>query len=1244
MKLSTGFKIRILLLIVGICCVVTAISFKRTVTSADLLEHEAQELQENLYAKERVVDAFLSDQRQLEKAKQFHLNPVYARAFINTYRKTNLNLFVYENNRLKFWSTFKVILPKDISAIREGSSFLSFNGKYEVVKKTSGDFTFLFLIGIQNQYPRKNQYLIDEIPKDLSPSGSLTLASIADKEVQNIYNIDNNYLFQVKLVPNYSRNFYTDVELWFWIAGSLLICIFVNFICSRLARNGYPLLATLLIGLFFLVARITDLQYGWLDLQFTMGLFDPRIYAESFFMPSLGDFLLNTFALTWVVIFIYRQKNLYSVPASLQKSKTAAVLLHMLALFVLGVIAMLLDEVFFGLIYNSKINFDITIIINLGWLSWISIFILCLAWLNIYLLTVVFMVYTRKLNFSNRERFFVFIGMLLAFAIFKLLTEFTAFFLVYALFIFIVGYNTYVQQRKFSIGLFAAMFFCLAFNTSIKYIKFNDIKERSRRETLAEKLQNNDEPSTNYSLEALETSIQNDGFILQNFLQPALYKQGILQNYINKMYLDGYLSKYEYHIYQYSADNASFKNDEPVALSRFQRLVQSGSVKIADAHYFYKINDTFGYQHYFGIIPVMHRNEIIGKLVIELRSKNLHKDHQFPELLIDGKISIDNEYKNYSLAFYSNGKLLNQSGQYTYPLINTVFHGEKNKLVFMNDPNPDLDFNHLIFQPSGSRLIIMSKERVPYISRLAALSFFFLVFIVFSTLLYIFIWLIKNLEDERIGWFTINRTLMINANKILYKTRIQASIIISVVITLVIVGWITFYYIRDEYRQQQKELIREKIGKVKQGYERQLAKTGKVETDEQAKAEFNDFADFNNTYLNLFSIDGDLLLTTLPSLYEYGIISKKMGPTAFISLSKEQRSEYVNPEEKIGYFTYAAAYVPIVNEENVTVAYIGLPYYSNEADYNDKISIFITTLINIYALVFVLIGVLAVFLANQITGPLTFIQENISRTKIGQRNEPIVWRRHDEIGSLIREYNNMIAALEESAKKLAKSERESAWREMAKQVAHEIKNPLTPLKLGVQLLEKSWREHDPNFAQKFERFSKSFIEQIESLSRIASEFSNFAKMPDTKLEKIALLPVVSYAKDVFTNSENVDISIANHMDRNVMIFGDKDQLQRVFNNLLKNAIEAVDGDHRGMIRINLKNDETSVFIEVTDNGSGIPEEAHDQIFVPNFTTKSSGTGLGLAFVKQAVENAGGAVGFKSIAGEGTTFYLRFPLS
>ncbi len=224
------------------------------------------------------------------------------------------------------------------------------------------------------------------------------------------------------------------------------------------------------------------------------------------------------------------------------------------------------------------------------------------------------------------------------------------------------------------------------------------------------------------------------------------------------------------------------------------------------------------------------------------------------------------------------------------------------------------------------------------------------------------------------------------------------------------------------------------------------------------------------------------------------------------------------------------------------------------------------------------------------------------------------------------------------------AEHEIDWRAMAKQIAHEIKNPLTPLKLGVQLLEKSWRDKDPNFSKKFEKFSQSFIEQIESLSLIASEFSNFAKMPDITFEDVNLKEVIRGAIDIYEKLPELSITFKDKTEVPVYIKANTEQLLRIFNSLIKNAIEAIPDYRKGIIEIILERADERAKIQIKDNGNGIHPDLHGIIFRPNFTTKSSGTGLGLAFVKQAVENMMGKVDFETQQNTGTTFYISIPIA
>lgn len=1247
--MSIGGKIRFLLLILGICCIVTAWSLDKSITKADLLHHEANALQESLATKEKMVHDFLSNANRLKEAETYHKNSEKALTFIDTYRGQGINILVYKGDLIQFWSSSKIF--PTINRIKEGTSFTHFpNGWYELIRKTNNGLTFLFIITIKNQFSIENQFLKNQIAPELFPRNSLDLATFSDKETVDIFSINNEYLFPVKLNQSYKGNMYTHIELWLWLIGLFSICLFVNAYCSLLANKGMPSSGLLILSIFFIGLRLSDLQYSWFSNQFDLEIFDPSIYAQSDLLPSLGDFLLNVIAITWICLFAYSYRNKYVLPGWVSKPKIVGIAIHLLALLALSAIAFIMEDVFFGLIDNSKINFEINNIVNMDLISWVCIFILCLVWLNLFLVINVFIELSKQLNVSNKERLVLFVAMLLAYFTYRLINSFTVFFLVYALIIFILGWNNYIQRGRFSIAAFAGLFFCMAFLSSIKYNKFNDIKERETRKHIAEKLLLTDDPKVINFIASFENTISGDSLIIEYFKKPSQEQSFQIHNYITKKYLDGYLARFDYKIYEYNKQDSALKHESTTPLSRYKSLVQSGAVKTPDANYFYRINDTFGFQNYFGIIPVFDSGNILGSMVIELKSQPYDYNNYFPELLIDGKLKSEEDFSNYSIAFYKDNKLFSQSGKFTYEMVNKKFIGVKDKFEFKNDevfdfnhPNKTLDYNHLIFRPDQSKLIVVSKEKVSYIVRLATLSFFFLVFITFSIVLYCLIWLFKNLNNRERGWFNMNRYLLINANKILYKTRIQVSIVLAVVATLLIVGWTTFYFIKNEYLDQQEDVVREKVRKVQLAYEKTIVNARLPNNDERAKYEFNQFADVNAAFLNLFDINGNLYLTTLPKMYDYGIIGSKISAKAYIYLSMMQSSEFLNTSEKIGSFNYAAGYAPIRNTQNKTIGYIGLPYYTNDADYQAKMGLFINTLINIYALVFVLIGVLAVFLANQITSPLTFIQERIKQTKLGQRNQPIVWNRQDEIGLMIKEYNKMLSELEMSAIKLARSERESAWREMAKQVAHEIKNPLTPLKLGVQLLEKSWKEKDPNFETKFAKFNHSFIEQIDSLAAIASEFSNFAKMPETKLENLDLPEVIEQAIGVFNTADHIEITLINSAKIDLMVLGDRDQLLRMFNNLLKNAIEATESKEQGVVAVKISNDVKFVFVEVEDNGKGIDEHLRSKIFAPNFTTKSSGTGLGLAFVKQAVENAGGTIDFKSTAGSGTIFYISFPL-
>jgi nitrogen fixation/metabolism regulation signal transduction histidine kinase len=270
------------------------------------------------------------------------------------------------------------------------------------------------------------------------------------------------------------------------------------------------------------------------------------------------------------------------------------------------------------------------------------------------------------------------------------------------------------------------------------------------------------------------------------------------------------------------------------------------------------------------------------------------------------------------------------------------------------------------------------------------------------------------------------------------------------------------------------------------------------------------------------------------------------------------------------------------------------------------------------------------------------LQQKLANISLGKKNETIEWNNNDEIGNLIIEYNRMILELGESAERLAKSERESAWREMAKQVAHEIKNPLTPLRLNAQLIQRAYEEQSPQFDEKFKKFTSMLIEQVDTLAQIANEFSNFAVMPKPKLAQVKLSEVIQNAVTLFRTTTSSDI-VFNQTTINDTIEADKEQLLRVFNNLIKNALQAISDEKIGLVKINLFQENNTIIVQIIDNGIGMNDEQKKMIFVPNFTTKTGGMGLGLAMVKSILESIHANITFSSIENEGTTFEMRFPI-
>jgi nitrogen fixation/metabolism regulation signal transduction histidine kinase len=404
------------------------------------------------------------------------------------------------------------------------------------------------------------------------------------------------------------------------------------------------------------------------------------------------------------------------------------------------------------------------------------------------------------------------------------------------------------------------------------------------------------------------------------------------------------------------------------------------------------------------------------------------------------------------------------------------------------------------------------------------------------------------------------------------------------------------------------------------------------------KDKIHELADIHNVEINIYSLEGKLVKSSKASFS----VDKVAPPIPNYVLKLVQSSvdkRYVDIKSING-VKNRSSFSQIKDEKFKPLGILNIPYVEDDGFYESELRQFLIRLSQVYSFMLIVAFALAYFLASYITKPLKTISDKINETSLNQKNEKIVIEANSrEINSLINAYNQMVDKLEESASKLAQSEREQAWREMAKQVAHEIKNPLTPMRLTVQSFQRKFDLEDPNLKQKVDDYSKTLIQQIDTMTSVASAFSNFASMPAQQNETLNVVEVVEFSLDIFNEDF---IQFKSQKDEIIAVL-DRTQLIRIITNLVKNAIQSIPEDQDlKVVLVSVKEKETMVEITVTDNGIGIEEINREKIFEPKFTTKNSGMGLGLGIIKNIIENYKGTITFETELGKGTTFIVSLP--
>lgn len=446
---------------------------------------------------------------------------------------------------------------------------------------------------------------------------------------------------------------------------------------------------------------------------------------------------------------------------------------------------------------------------------------------------------------------------------------------------------------------------------------------------------------------------------------------------------------------------------------------------------------------------------------------------------------------------------------------------------------------------------------------------------------------------------------------------------------------------KNNYQEKQLENLIQLVTTIsRQIAENEVGAESILKDSMMLQLRINQLSKSHGVDLNVYGSDGSLLSTSENWIYKNQILAKWMNFKAFNSFQTFNPTQLVVNEELEG-TNYVSAYSNILDGDNNSLAYLNVPLFPSKMDINKQISSILVNFINSYFFILLLGIFVAYVFSLRITNPIRALTAKLASTEITGKNELLKYDREDEIGTLVNQYNQMVEELEINIKKLADSEREMAWREMAQQVAHEIKNPLTPMKLSLQHLQRAALKDSPEVLQnKFEKTSQMLIKQIDALTNMASEFSNFAKLPDVELQYLNISDLLKDVVAFFQSNET--LNIVSEIEDDLTTMADKSQLERVFNNIIINAIQAIPEDREARINVEMKAKKNQISISISDNGVGIEEQFANKIFVPNFSTKTSGMGLGLAICKKIIENTKGTISFETKVGQGTIFYILLP--
>lgn len=584
-------------------------------------------------------------------------------------------------------------------------------------------------------------------------------------------------------------------------------------------------------------------------------------------------------------------------------------------------------------------------------------------------------------------------------------------------------------------------------------------------------------------------------------------------------------------------------------------------------------------------------------------------------------VSPDGFSNDYSVANYRDGVLGYKNGRYVYPNLVSSMDLTLGEFAYSSH------YKHYAISHGENDILVISALRKSWLEKTAPFALFFLGLLLPYLLV---MWLRYSQKPPQ----RRDRSL---------GQRLRSVIFLTLGMSFLVVGPVSVLYMRSLYNQNtanaQFETTRTLANELRNDID--VASLLRHASSDRWNELLQRYGNTFFTDINLYQLNGQLLATTRPEVIELNLQAPLMNAEAYQSVHFNHEL-YFTHREHIGKAIYESAYLPLTDAEGHILAYLNTPFFSSTSDLQKQIKSFMLTYLNIILVLLGIALIVVLRLSKRLTQPLALIQQKLGGLKIDQKNEPIEWEGNDEIGALVQQYNELIVQLEKSAAELRRTAAESAWRGVARQVAHEIHNSLTPMRLSVQMLQRSAEQQGGEMNERLQRTTATLLEQIDTLSDIASSFSQYAKLPVNNPQPLDLAELVGNLVNLYDIAENIEFSYEVQPEVNYTFNGDKTNLNSAIGNIIKNATQAIGLGAKGRVEVRLGANEAVFVISVKDNGVGIKEEDKKMIFMPNFTTKTGGSGVGLSLAYNIILSAGGSITFESKVGKGTIFVIELP--